>query len=76
MNQKLVAASSDYNFAPQGEARAAQQEMTGSRKESESLRKELDRTKGMVGTLRSEITNLLSQASTTEEKLTQEVSGR
>lgn len=58
----------------QGEARAAQQEVTGSKKESEALRGELDRTKGMVGTLRKEITNLLSQANATEEKLTQEVS--
>lgn len=58
----------------QGEARAAQQEVTGSKKESEALRGELDRTKGMVGTLRSEITDLLSQANATEEKLTQEVS--
>ena len=58
----------------QGEARAAQQEVTGSKKESEALRGELDRTKGMVGTLRTEITDLLSQANATEEKLTQEVS--
>ena len=57
----------------QGEARAAQQEVTGSKKESEALRSELDRTKGMVGTLRKEITDLLSQATATEEKLTSEV---